>query len=36
VSDFGISGEELKGSATRGFSETETRREDLPVDAKRL
>lgn len=34
--NFGISGEELKGPATSGFSETETRRVDLPVDANKL
>jgi hypothetical protein len=36
VSDFGISSEELKGSATREFSETETLREDLPVNVNRF
>jgi hypothetical protein len=36
VPNFGISGEELKGPATSGFSETETRRADLPVDANKL
>jgi len=33
VPDFDISGE---GSATRRFTERETRREDLLVDANRL